>query len=89
MPKGNIVIIVLFILIASSLFGVMMAQQARNLIMSTQSITNYYHAYYTAFAGIQQGLTQQFAHGYGYEDTIENRNDLTFDVAITSRTKNF
>lgn len=69
-PKGNILIIVLFLLIASSLFAVLLAQQARSLLKTVYGVHDYYQAYYQAYAGIELGFAQQLFHGYGYEELL-------------------
>lgn len=68
--KGNILIIVLFILIASSLFAVLLWQQARSLLRSVSAVHDYYKAYYYAYAGIEMWFAQQLQHGYGFEDSV-------------------
>lgn len=68
-PKGNILIIVLFVMIVSSLLGLLASQYVTTLSTLTWSFKNYYTAYYYAYGGIELSLAQLQAHGYGFEES--------------------
>lgn len=66
-PKGNILVIVLFIMIVSSLLGLLASQYVTTLTTLTWLFKNYYTAYYYGYGGIELALAQVRIHGYGFE----------------------
>lgn len=68
--KGNISLLVLFILVACSLLGIIAIQYTRHMATQTSQIYNYYKAYYLAKGWSEIGLSLMKLHGIWYELAI-------------------
>lgn len=69
-PRGNISLIMLFVLAIGSLIGLMSTTVIQNMITSSGQLRDFYHSYYLAQAGLELGTLAVHKHQYGYEDTI-------------------
>lgn len=69
-PKGNISLIMLFVLAIGSLIGLMSTTVIQNMITSSGQLRDFYHSYYLAQAGLELGTLAVHKHQYGYEDII-------------------
>jgi len=81
--KGNILIIVLFILFLSALAGLLVTKYVKNILGYSTEIYKYYKTYYIAYGGIELEITKISNHGFGFEDTISknsktNSNNLNY-----------
>ena len=68
--SGNISILVIFILLASSLLGILSMNFVQQMMKQSAVIHSYYKAYYLSKAGIELGLTQIKHRGIGFNYTI-------------------
>ena len=68
--QGNILFIVMFILLLSSLISLLIVNYVRQIFTSSSLFYDYYQSYYLANAGIELGLTKIKHRGYGFEDMI-------------------
>lgn len=81
-PRGNISLIMLFVLAIGSLIGLMSTTVIQNMITSSGQLRDFYHSYYLAQAGLELGTLAVHKHQYGYEDIINydstnNQNPVT------------
>jgi hypothetical protein len=74
--QGNILFIVMFMLLLSSLIWLLIVNYVRQIFSSNALFYNYYQAYYLANAGIEMGLTKIKHRGYGFEDAISSGSDI-------------
>lgn len=63
-------LLVLFIMMVSSLLGLLISHYTNNLISISRLYNDYYKAYYYAYGGLELGLAQTKNHGYWFEDTL-------------------
>lgn len=94
--KWNISILVIFVLLASSLLGVLSMNFIQSMMKQSATTYNYYQSYYLAKAGVELGLTELGHRGVGFEQTFADsgfvqknflcgkRCDLTFALSWTS-----
>lgn len=81
--KGNISLLVLFVLVACSLLGILAVQYTRHMAIQTSQIYNYYKAYYLAKGANEIGLSLIKLRWAGYSleihptDTFVQQNILT------------
>ena len=68
--KGNILFIVMFMLLLSSLIGLLIVNYVRQIFASSSLFYDYYQSYYLANAGIELGLVKVKNRGYGFEDGV-------------------
>lgn len=69
--KGNISLLVLFILVACSLLGIIAVQYTRHMAIQTGQIYNYYKTYYLAKWGSEIGLSLMQLRWAGYSWEIK------------------
>ncbi|AHB41460.1 hypothetical protein P148_SR1C00001G0670 [candidate division SR1 bacterium RAAC1_SR1_1] len=79
--KGNISLLVLFILVACSLLGIIAVQYTRHMAIQTSQIYNYYKTYYLAKGGSEIGLSLMQLRGAGYSWEIK-QDDLFVEQNI-------
>jgi len=75
--KWNISILVIFVLLASSLLGVLSMNFVQQMMQQSAVVNSYYKAYYLSKAWIELGLTTLHHRGVGFEYAI-----ATWDAII-------
>ena len=70
--KGNISLLVILILLASSVIALLSISQIQHLITYWDMTFNYFRAFYLAKAGTELGLTEVYNRENWFEDKIEN-----------------
>ena len=73
--KGNISLLVILILLASSVIGLLSINQIQRLITYWNQTFNYFRAYYLAKAWTELGLTEVYYREAGFNHKIENTKD--------------
>ncbi|PJA48924.1 MAG: hypothetical protein CO170_01090 [candidate division SR1 bacterium CG_4_9_14_3_um_filter_40_9] len=68
--KGNISILVLFVLVASSLIGVLTMNFVNQMLYSSDMMLSYYESYYLANGGLELLLMEAKNRGIGFEINI-------------------
>jgi len=68
--KGNISLLVILILLASSLLSLLAMLQLRNMMVHGSLTYNYFRAHYIAKAGLELALTEISTRGVGFQKTI-------------------
>lgn len=74
--RGNISLLVLFVLLTCSLLGLLTVHFLKNMSTQYNQILSYYKWYYLAQAGIETALTQLQHRGLGFSETIDSNNPL-------------
>jgi len=74
--RGNISILVIFILLASSLLGILSMNFVQQMMKQSTVVNSYYKAYYLSKALIEIGLSQIQHRGIGFEYTIHTWDDI-------------
>jgi len=77
--QGNISILVLFILIASSLMWVLTMNFVNQMLRSSDAMVSYYKSYYLAQGGLELMLTEAKNRGIWFETIIETGSSLFKD----------
>ena len=70
--KGNISILVIFVLLASSLLGVLAINFVQSMMKQSATVYNYYQSYYLAKAGVELGLAELGHRGVGFEQIFSD-----------------
>jgi len=95
--KGNISILVIFVLLASSLLGVLAMNFVQSMMKQSATIYNHYQSYYLAKAGIELVLAEIGHRGVWFEQSLSDgtslsgnflckgRCDLSFDLVWRSK----
>lgn len=88
--KGNVSLLVILILLASSVIALLSISQIQHLISYWNMTFNYFRAFYLAKAWTELGLTEVYNRENWFEDNIlnEEKNDGSIDFN-TIITKNF
>ncbi len=73
--RGNISILVIFVLLASSLLGILSMNFVQQMMKQSTVVNSYYKAYYLSKAWIELWLSQLKHRGVGFEYTL-----LTWDM---------
>lgn len=81
--KGNISLLVLFVLVACSLLGIIAVQYIKHMAIQTNQIYNYYKTYYLAKWWSEIGLSLMKLRWPGYSREI-NQNDLFVQQNIST-----
>ncbi|MCF7834955.1 hypothetical protein K9M48_02770 [Candidatus Gracilibacteria bacterium] len=82
--NGNISILVIFVLLASSLIGILSTNFIRDLFNYNNTISNHYKGYYLSKAGLELSLTEISNNGIGFENKVNTGDDIilsNFDCA--------
>ena len=74
--RGNISMLVMFVLLTCSLLGLLTVHFLKNMSTQYSQITAYYKTYYLAQAGIETALTQLQHRGLGFSETISSDSDF-------------
>ncbi len=72
--KGNVSILVMFIMIATSLMGLLAMHFVNQMMEYSSVVHNYYKTYYLTKAGLELGMTEANIRGLGFSTTINNDN---------------
>ena len=75
-PKGNISLIMLFVLAIAALMGLMSSHFLQSMIRETSAMRNNYQAYYLAKAGIELWTLTINSYDYGFTDTLSGWSDI-------------
>ncbi|MDR3168989.1 MAG: hypothetical protein LBU27_04455 [Candidatus Peribacteria bacterium] len=70
--RGNISLLVIFILLGSSLIALLAMSQLRNLITYGATTSNYFKAYYLAKAGLELAITETSLRDAGFEVSVHS-----------------
>ncbi len=74
--KGNISILVMFVLLASSLLGVLALSYIQQMMKSSSGITSYYKSYYLAKAGVELSLVEIKNRGIWFQTNLDGGSDF-------------
>lgn len=97
MPKGNISLIMLFVLAIGSVIGLMSTNFLQSMIRETSSMQTSYQTYYLAKAWVELGTLAVNRYDYGFEDELTGGSTIfkdnlkscgsgcVIDMKITSR----
>ncbi len=77
--SGNISILVIFVLLASSLLGILAMNFVQQMIKSSVLVNSYYKAYYLSKAWIELWLTQIQHRGIGFEYVVATWDAIVQD----------
>jgi hypothetical protein len=66
----------MFVLLASSLIGILTINFVQQMVANTSRINAYYKSYYLAKAGIELGLTEIKSRGIGFEINHSSGADI-------------
>lgn len=70
--KGNVSLLVIFILLASSVISLLSINQIQRLLTYWNTTFNYFRAFYLAKAGTELGLTEVYYREAWFEDSINS-----------------
>ena len=94
-PKGNISLIMLFVLAIGSLIGLMSTNSVQDMIKSTWSLRDFYQSYYLSKGWLELWILATNRYDYGFEDSLTgtdliiknnlNCQNCTLWLTITSR----
>ena len=73
--KGNVSLLVILILLASSVIGLLSINQIQRLLTYGNMTFNYFRAYYLAKAWTELGLTEVYYREAGFNHEIKNTKD--------------
>lgn len=77
--RGNISMLVMFVLLACSLLGLLTVHFLKNMFTQYGQILSYYKTYYLAKAGIETALTQLQHRGLGFSESVSSLDSLVRD----------
>lgn len=75
--KWNISILVIFVLLASSLLGVLAMNFVQSMMKQSATVYNYYQSYYLAKAGIELSLPELSHRGIWFEQSMSGLDILS------------
>ncbi len=77
--RWNISILVIFVLLASSLLGVLSMTFVQQMMKQSATVTSYYKAHYLAKAGIELWLVQVKHRGVGFDYSLHTGDKIVVD----------
>ncbi len=77
--KWNISILVIFVLLASSLLGILSMNFVQQMMKQSAVVNSYYKTYYLSKAWIELGLSQIKYRGVGFDFIIHTGDDIALD----------
>ncbi len=77
--RWNISILVIFVLLASSLLGVLSMTFVQQMMKQSAVVNSYYKTYYLSKAWIELGLVQIKHRGIGFDYTVNTGDQIVFD----------
>lgn len=83
--KWNISILVIFILLASSLLGVLAMNFVQSMMKQSATVYNYYQSYYLAKAWVELSLAELGHRGLGFEQTFSDPSFLSGNFLCAGR----
>lgn len=75
-PKGNISLIMLFVLAISSLIWLITTNSVQEMINSTSSLRDFYQSYYISKWGLELWILAANRYEYGFEDTLTGTENI-------------
>ncbi len=84
-PKWNISILVIFVLLASSLLGVLAMNFVQSMMKQSATVYNYYQSYYLAKAWVELSLAELGHRGIGFEQTFSDASFLSGNFLCAGR----
>jgi len=84
-PKWNISILVIFVLLASSLLGVLAMNFVQSMMKQSATIFNSYQSYYLAKAGVELWLSELGHRGVGFEQTFTDSGFMSQNFLCAGR----
>lgn len=79
MKKGNISILVIFILLASSLLGILSMNFVQQMMKQSSVVNAYYKAYYISKGWLELGFAQIHHRGIGFDYMIATGDNIVLD----------
>jgi hypothetical protein len=70
--KGNISLLVIFILLGSALIALLAMSQIKNLMRYGATTSNYFKAYYLAKAGLELAITETAIRDAGFQIEVNS-----------------
>ena len=80
--KGNVSLLVIFILLASSVISLLSINQIQRLLTYGNMTFNYFRAFYIAKAGTELWLTEVYNRGDGFNQTINTGDSIVQDNLV-------
>lgn len=80
--KGNISLLIIFILLASSVIALLSINQIQRLLSYGSMTFNHFRSFYIAKAGIELGLTEVYSRGDGFRDSISSWSSIVKDNLV-------
>jgi hypothetical protein len=80
--KGNVSLLVIFILLASSVISLLSINQIQRLLTYWNTTFNYFRAFYLAKAGTELGLTEVYYREAWFEDSISSWNAIVTENLV-------
>ena len=80
--KGNVSLLVIFILLASSVIALLSINQIQRLLTYGNMTFNYFRSFYLAKAGTELGLTEVYYREAGFEQTINSWNAIVTENLV-------
>ena len=80
--KGNISLLVILILLASSVISLLSINQIQRLLTYWNMTFNYFRAFYIAKAGTELWLTEVYNRGDGFNQTIDTGDSIVQDNLV-------
>jgi len=77
--SGNISILVIFVLLASSLLGILSMNFVQQMIQQSAVVNSYYKTYYLSKAWLELGLAQIKHRGIGFNYTVNTGDQIVLD----------
>ncbi len=87
--KGNISLLFIFILLASSTIVILAMTQIRHLMEYGETAFDYFKTYYLGRAGLELALTEVQTRGYGFNFVSESGNAIVTENFNTEEGKNY
>lgn len=80
--KGNVSLLIIFILLASSVIALLSINQIQHLLTYGNMTFNYFRSFYIAKAWTELGLTEVYHREAGFKDSIKSWNAIITDNLV-------
>ncbi len=80
--KGNVSLLVIFVLLASSVIALLSINQIQRLLTYWNMTFNYFRSFYLAKAGTELGLTEVYYREAGFEQTINSWDVIVIENLV-------
>ena len=87
--KGNISLLVIFVLLSSSLIALLAMSQIKNLMVYGGTTYNYFRAHYLAKAGLELALTEVAMRDAGFSISVASGDSVVIDNFLTEENSGF